>query len=429
MGKDMSMKASQIIIKFSAIALGMAWMAGTNVQNADAEVLEWNQWRGPERTGSISDNPFPTSLQSPNFNQQWRVELSPSYSSPIVTDSSIIVTETVDKKYEVVKSFDRTTGEEQWKQSWEGSMSVPFFAIANGSWIRSTPAYDDGLLFVGGMRDVLKCLDTRDKGKVLWTLNFPEKLDSDLPAFGFVSSPLVIDDHVFVQAGEGLVKLDKRSGEIIWKSLNDGGGMMGSAFSSPILATIHGVTQLVVQTRQYLAGVTLDQGTVLWKKEIPSYRGMNILTPTVRDHYIFTSSYRNKNWLLQVNKNEDGVWSTEEVWETRSPAYMSSPVLVGDHLYHHLQSQRLTSLNFLTGRVNWVSPKSFGKYLSMITQGDQILSLNEKGTLSLIHANPNELKVLDEANVAKEPTWAHLAISGNQIIVRELKALTAFSFE
>ena len=51
------------------------------------------------------------------------------------------------------------------------------------------------------------------------------------------------------------MKLDRLTGKTLWKSLEDGGGMGGSAFSSPILATILESPVLLVQTRENLAGL------------------------------------------------------------------------------------------------------------------------------------------------------------------------------
>ena len=134
---------------------------------------------------------------------------------------------------------------------------MPFFAKANGDWIRSTPAVAGERLFVAGMRDVLVCLDTRD-GKQLWRKDFVKQLGTPLPNFGFVCSPLVDGMAVYVQAGASLIKLDKTTGEILWRSLKDEGGMGGSAFSSPIITTLAGERQLVVQTREgHLYAITV----------------------------------------------------------------------------------------------------------------------------------------------------------------------------
>ena len=101
---------------------------------------------------------------------------------------------------------------------------------------------------VGGIRDVMVCLDG-DSGEVIWKVDFVKDLGSPVPSFGFVCSPMIQGDHVYVQAAGSLVKLDKKSGKIVWRALKDGGGMYGSAFSSPTLAEVAGKEQLIVQTR------------------------------------------------------------------------------------------------------------------------------------------------------------------------------------
>ncbi len=171
-----------------------------------------------------------------------------------------------------------------------GALHVPFFAKSNGDWIRSTPALDADRLYVAGMRDVLVCLDARD-GKEIWRKDFVEELGAPLPDFGFVCSPLVDGEAVYAQAGASFVKLNKRTGDILWRTLKDQGGMWGSVFSSPIIATLGGQRQLVVQTRQKLAGVNPADGEVLWEQPVQAFRGMNILTPVILGDTLFTSTY------------------------------------------------------------------------------------------------------------------------------------------
>ncbi|MDX1961686.1 MAG: PQQ-binding-like beta-propeller repeat protein [Pirellulales bacterium] len=365
-------------------------------------------------------------MNDTSLEKLWSVPLESSYSGPIVYDDVVITTETREKKREVVQALDRQTGKQRWQAEWEGAMSVPFFAASNGSWIRSTPAYDGERVYVAGMRDVLVCLNAAN-GEEQWRVDFVKELKSPLPAFGFVSSPLVVDQAVYVQAGASTVKLDKVTGKILWRTLEDGGGMYGSAFSSPVIATLAGQQQLLVQGRENLSGVELEQGKVLWSQKIPAFRGMNILTPVVRGDTIFTSSYQNKSWLFSVEKESDQ-WRLNETWSNNAKGYMSTPVVIGDHLYIHLQNERLGCVNLQTGERTWTS-QPMGKYSSLIAQGDRILCLSANGTLYLVRANPREFELLGSVKVGQTDTWAHLAISGDQLFVRELLALTAYRWK
>ena len=386
----------------------------------------WNQWRGPNRDGIIpNDAPWPTNLNEENLRLKWRKKIAKGYPGPVLSNHLVFTVETKGKQ-EVVRAFDRKTGDQKWEAEWAGSMSVPFFAWKNGSWVRSTPVYDGENLYVGGMRDYLVCLDA-ESGEKKWSVDFMERYDSPLPAFGFVCSPMVMGDHLYAQAGSGLVKLDKRTGESKWRILQVKGEKYGSAFSSPSFATIHGVKQLVVQTRTELAGINPENGEVLWKKQIEAYRGMNILTPTIAGDSVFTSCYGGKSLLFELNRKSEN-FELAQKWENKQEAYMSSPILIGDYCYLHLRKQRMTCLNIKTGETAWISSESFGKYMSMVSNGEDILALDEDGTLYLIRANPEQLVIKQKRAISKAPTWAHLAISGNQLLVRELEAIACYEW-
>ena len=391
-----------------------------------AEENEWTQWRGPNRDSQVKSSSWPDKLDGASLTELWRVPLDPSYSGPIVADGYVFVTETRAKKEEVVRALQLSDGADVWRVSWNGAMKVPFFAASNGSWIRSTPAYADGRLFVGGMRDVLVCLDGKT-GKENWRVDFVKQLGTPLPAFGFASSPLVTKDGLYVQAGGSLVKLDPVTGKVMWRSLADGGGMSGSAFSSPIVANLLGQQQLVVQTRTQLAGVNPEDGQELWSQDIPAFRGMNILTPTVIGDRVFTSAYGGESTMLSLS-NTAGSTQIAEAWQNKKQGYMSSPVVIDGHIYLHLRNQRFTCIEAATGTVKWTT-KPYGKYWSMIANGDKILALDQKGELLLIAANPTEFQLLDSRKISSDETWAHLAIVGDTILIRELKAVVAYRWK
>jgi outer membrane protein assembly factor BamB len=278
-------------------------------------------------------------------------------------------------------------------------------------------------VYVAGMRDVLVCLDAAT-GKELWRVDFMEALKSPLPSFGFVSSPLVIGDHVFVQAGAGFVKLEKATGKVVWRVLDDEGGMNGSAFSSPYPVVLGGTPQILVQTRDALASVDPENGTVFWKTAVEAFRGMNIVTPTVHDGNVFTTSYGGGSFLFAIDpaKAEAPV---SQVWRNKVQGYMSSPIVIGDHAYVHLRNQRFACLDLTTGKEAWIT-KPFGKYWSMVAAGNSILALDETGILRLIRATPDSFELIGEARVADEESWAHLAVEGSEFYVRDLKGLTAY---
>ena len=385
---------------------------------------EWNQWRGPARTGEVPGEGWPSDFS--NLQKVWEIPLGKGYAGPIVSGDRVFVVESVDKKNAAVKALKRSDGSEIWRHDWPSHGSVPFFAAANGDWVRSTPAWDGETLYVGGMNEKLFALNGED-GSTRWSIDFPARYETKVPDFGFASSPLVDGDALYVQAANSILRLDKKTGDVRWRALENSGQIQVSgAFSSPVIAELEGVRQLVVLTRLALHGLDLESGEELWSREVPHFRGMNILTPVISGNRIFTSPYRNGAYLFEVSLNEGG-WQVAELWKHKSSGYMSSPVWIGDAIYMHLGNGRLICLDAATGEERWRTD-AFGKYWSIAYQGDQILALDSDGELVLVNASEAAFSLLDRKEVASTESWAHVAVSDGQLLVRDLESVKLFAW-
>lgn len=411
----------------TAFGLALLLCFGSSFAFAD-----WNQWRGPDRTGEVpEESPWPEKLSDEHLVPLWNAKLAEGYSSPVSSGGSVFTVATEDKKFEVVKAFDLATGNARWKDSWEGAMKVPFFAAKNGSWVRSTPLVSNGALYVGGMRDVLVKLNI-ETGDEIWRVDFTEREKTDIPSFGQVCSPLLDGSDLYVQAGLAVAKLNAETGETIWTSLEDKRAMFGSAFSSPVIATLGGKRQLVVQARLALAGLDLESGAELWTTPVKAFRGMNILTPSIiGEDTIFTASYGGGAFLFSVTANGDGNFSVKQRWNNEDlEGYMGSPVIRGEHVYLHGRDKKLHCISLETGEATWSSDEEFGEYWSMINQGDRVLALDQKGELILFNASPEKFEILDRRVISKkDPTWAHLGIDGNKLLIRSLKGISIYQWQ
>jgi outer membrane protein assembly factor BamB len=118
--------------------------------------------------------------------------------------------------------------------------------------------------------------------------------------------------------------------------------------------------------------------------------------------------------------------SVSEKWNVGVQGYMSSPIIVKDYAYVHLRNQRFACFDLKAGTEKWRS-KTFGKYSSMIASDDKILALDQRGDLLLFKASPDAFELLDRRKVGDD-SWAHLAISGKDIVVRDLKELSLFKW-
>ncbi len=387
---------------------------------------DWLEWRGPTRNGNIhlGAAPWPERLTKENLRKIWSADLAEGYSGPIISGNRLFTVETKDKEREIVRAFDRKTGKQIWESAWAGKAKVPFFAAKNGSWVRSTPACDGKTLYVGGMRDVLVALDAAT-GNERWRVDFPQAEQTARPQFGFVCSPLLAKDHIYVQAGAALRKIRKSDGKTVWKALEDERAMWGEAFSSPVRATMGGRDQILVQTRMSLAGVAPGDGKVLWSTPVKAFRGMNILTPTAIGDNVFTATYGGGSFYFKVDeKGAAQTWNNEKL-----EGFMSSPLAIDGKIYLHGRDKRLHCLDPAQRKVLWSTKNKFGEYWSMVANRNRVLALDQDGDLILFDADPSGFKLVDRLQVSERSTWAHIAVCGSEIYIRDLKGITAYRWK
>jgi outer membrane protein assembly factor BamB len=270
-------------------------------------------------------------------------------------------------------------------------------------------------------------LDTRT-GEERWKIDFPAQFSTPLQPFGAACSPIIVNDFIYVQLGGGLTKISLADGTVQWRVLEGEDSMMSKgAFSSPTVATIAGTKQLVVQTREQLCGVSLENGEVYWKEAIEAFRGMNILTPTIVGDRIFTAAHSGISQLFEITNA--GEWKVSEVWNQKTQGYMSSPVVIEKNIYMHMKNERAVCLSLTDGEIQWTGPPA-SKYWSMIHNGNRILALSADGQLRLINATPAKYEVIDTVKVA-EDSWAYLALieqpdQSPLVVVRALDELAVY---
>lgn len=387
---------------------------------------QWNQWRGPQRDGQLTED---IEFHVKTLKQIWQVDLAEGYSSPVTDGELIFTLETLDQQTEIARAFDFDTGEQRWEIKWEGAIKVPFYAAKNGSWVRATPAVADGAVYFCGMRDVLVKVDTAT-GKEIWRVDFVERYETQTPTFGYISSPLVDGDAIYVQAGNATCKLSTETGETIWRVHVDERAMFSNAFSSPVLATIHGEQQLIVQKRNALVGLKPESGETVWEVPVKAFRGMNILTPTVYGNKIFTASFGGGAFCFEIESPMDGVSKVTSLWsDAELEGYMSSPTLVEDHLYLLARDKKCYCIEMATGKRKWDTEETFGEYWSMIASTNRVLALDQRGELISFQASPEEFKLVDRRTISEQPTWAHLGYSNGKLLIRGLKQLSVYQFD
>lgn len=131
--------------------------------------------------------------------------------------------------------------------------------------------------------------------------------------------------------------------------------------------------------------------------------------------------------MLYRCKQTAGAFNISQLWQdTKSQGYMSTPVVIDGYIYLVRRDRRFCCIDPKAKEVTWVSKERFSQYWSMIANDTRIIALDQRGELLLIEADPKAFRLLDRRMIAKQETWAHLAVAGDQVFVRELKAIAAY---
>ena len=206
-----------------------------------------------------------------------------------------------------MSAYNLKTGEPVWRHS----DAARFWESNAGPGPRATPTLSNGHVYTHGATGILNALDARD-GSVIWSRNTASDTSTKVPDWGIASSPLVVGDVVIAAAAGSLAAYDRATGKPRWFGPKGGGW----AYSSPQVATIDGVTQIVFVNGPGVIGVSPSDGALLWKHE---WGGDSIVQPAVLaggDLLIGSGSGLAANTgMLRVNvAREPGGWMVKERW-------------------------------------------------------------------------------------------------------------------
>lgn len=320
---------------------------------------------------------------------------------------------------EVVVAYDVESGAIRWTHSDEAR----FADVLSGDGPRATPAIADGRVYSLGAGGLLNCLDL-ETGARLWWRDILADHGASVPGYGVTASPLVMDDVVVVAAGgrEGgsLAAYDRLSGAPRWS-----GGDQAAAYSSPRVATLVGVRQILLFGQAGLAGHDASSGSVLWHHPWPSgTERTSQPLPVGGDRLFLSSGYGIGGQLLEIGRHADGGFGATVVWEsTRLKTKFTNAVQRDGYLYG-LDDGVLVALGLRDGERAWKR----GRYGHghVLLAGDLLLVQTEKGEVVLVEATPEAHRELGRFTAVEGKTWNTPALAGDLLLIRNATEATCF---
>jgi outer membrane protein assembly factor BamB len=391
-----------------------------------ATAADWPQWLGPDRDGST---PEKVAAWKQPLRVLWRQPAGEGNGSPVVVGERVFLHSKVkDKLAEHVIAYDAATGKPLWRTEYErGNFTSKF-----GNGPRGTPAVKGDKLYTFGITGVLTCLNVTDGSKV-WQVDTWKQFKPPPLLFGASCSPLV-DAHVYVMIGgqgTGVVAFDRENGNVAWKNLDD-----GSSYSSPIAVDRNGGRQVVFLTRKGLVSLKPENGQVQWRYPFADLLLESSTTPLRAGEAIVASSIT----LGSVGVHPENKETAIALWKNPTlTSYFSTPVAVGkEHFYMVTGTNPLSALNPAnkkkvsavlncvatdSGKVLWRHPGVGTYHASLLRTGNnKLLMLEERGDLVLLDPDPQGYRELARSKVSGH-TWAHPALAGGRLYVRDDQAL------
>jgi len=387
---------------------------------------DWNQWRGPSRTGvTTAFTPPATWPDKPR--KVWETTVGAGHSSPVVSGSRVFIFART-RDDEVVTAFEYQTGKQVWQQRYRAPYQVNPAAESHGKGPKSTPAVDGGRLFTLGISGTLSAFDAAT-GKPLWRKTFDREFDASSPDFGVAMSPLVAEGQVVVHVGGNktgaLMALDGGTGAIRWQWKGD-----GPAYASPVIGSFGTSRQIITQSRSRLVGLSADSGALLWTVAFTTPYDQNIVTPIVAGDLVLYSGLDQPLTAVRI-REAAGKWTAERVWRADSvPMYMSTAVLSGGSVFGltHKNKGQFFAVDARSGKVLWTTRGREGENAALIAVGELLMATTTEGELVIARRDAAKFEAIKRYTVAESPVWAHPVPAGRGVLIKDAEKLAYWTF-
>jgi outer membrane protein assembly factor BamB len=401
-------------IKTPTALTPIAHAANTTQTSTNAD---WPGFRGPERDGIIRGVKIATDWSRSAPVELWRRPIGPGWSSFAIR-GNFVYTQEQRGDDEIVSCYNLTTGAPVWSHG----DAARFWESNAGAGPRGTPTLSNGRVYSFGGTGLLNALDAGD-GSVVWSRNAASDTGKKIPGWGFASSPLVVGDVVIIATAGVLAAYDSGTGKPRWFGPTNGWG-----YSSPHLATIAGVTQIVLLNGAGAISVAPADGKLLWNHE---WKSDGIVQPALLaggDVLIGSGSgLGGKVGLRRVAvAHGPAGWTVAERWtSTGLKPYFNDFVVHSGHAYG-FDGSLLACIDLTDGQRKWKGGRYGAGQLAGLADQDLLLVLSEQGGLALVKATPDEFAEIARFPAIKGKTWNHPVLVGDVLLVRNDQEMAAF---
>jgi outer membrane protein assembly factor BamB len=383
---------------------------------------DWPGFRGPNRDSDVRDVRLATDWNTARPRLVWKRRIGPAWSSMAVVGDRLFTQEQVGDS-EAVACLDASTG----VTAWSHQDAVRHDDAQSGPGPRATPAFADGRLFALGATGVLNCLDAVS-GERRWFRDLAADAGTKKPIWGFSSSPLVVGDLVIVFAGgeseKTLLAYKTDSGQPAWTAP---AGKV--SYSSPQLASIDGVPQILFESDQGLLAFDPTTGAVLWKQPIPAGSPglpISVQPQAIGKAGVLFDAGPDAGMTRIDLSHENSSWTPTERWGSRQMKPAFNDFVVHDNVLYGLDGRILSCLDLETGQRRWKEGRYGSGQLLLLADQPLLLVLTDTGEAVLVAANPDRRQELGRFQAIEGKTWNHPVIAHGRLYVRNADEMACY---
>jgi outer membrane protein assembly factor BamB len=390
--------------------------SSTPPSSASIRAAEWPGFRGPDRNSVVRGVRIKTDWAASPPVELWRRAIGPGWSS-FAVDGDRIYTQEQRGDDEIVACYSLATG----KPVWMHKDATRFWESNAGPGPRGTPTLVNGRVYTFGATGILNALDART-GAVVWSRNAASETKVETPTWGFSSSPLVTGDLVIVAIAGTLAGYDLASGKPRWV-----GPKHAFSYSSPHLATIGDVAQVLLLSPPGVVSVAPSDGTLLWEH---AFEGGGIVQPSVTpDGDVLISNLAGTGGSgvrrLGIARGSDG-WTAQERWTSNGLKPYFNDYVVHNGNAYGFDGSILASIDLADGKRRWKGGRYGAGQLILLPEQDLLLVVSEEGGLALVGATPDKFTEIARASALDGKTWNHPVLVGDVLLVRNGEEMAAF---
>jgi outer membrane protein assembly factor BamB len=372
----------------------------------------WPGFRGPKRDGVVRGVKIDTDWSGKPPVQLWRRPVGPGWSS-FAVNGDFVYTQEQRGENEIVSCYKASTGQPVWTHQ----DAARFFEANAGAGPRATPTLSNGRVYTFGATGILNALDANN-GAVVWSRNVAKETNTEIPFWGFSSSPLVIGDMVVIAASGQLVAYDAATGNRRWL-----GPARGGSYSSPQLVTIDGVAQVLLVSGAGVTSVSVADGKQLWEDNWSS--NFMVQPAMTAEGDIVVTSQENGARRIGVSHSASG-WNVTERWTSNGLKPYFNDFVIHKGYAFGFDGRILACIDLKNGERKWKGGRYGNGQLVLLPDQDLLLVLSEDGELALVGATPDQFTERAKIVAIQGKTWNHPVLVGDLLLVRNAEEMAAF---